>query len=98
MNRDDRDRDSVDCWVVSGLLFADNRLERQPGFTVADLPPEQRDDPYGYAALMSEFIACARDNRPPTIAADVRAGRSATAVTLACFESIRTSLPVTLAV
>ena len=38
MNRDDRDRDARKRWVVHGLLFADNRFERQPGFTTRDLP------------------------------------------------------------
>ena len=72
---------------------------REPAreLTVADLPDAERADPYGYAALITEFVACAREGRPPTIAANVRDGRLATAVTLACFESIRTGTPVALA-
>jgi|DewCreStandDraft_2_1066082.scaffolds.fasta_scaffold00019_281 myo-inositol 2-dehydrogenase/D-chiro-inositol 1-dehydrogenase len=64
--------------------------------TVQDLSPAEQEDRYGYAALVSEFVACARENRPPAIAAGVRDGRRATAVALACFESIRTGRPVTL--
>jgi predicted dehydrogenase len=72
---------------------------REPAqdLTLADLPPADRDDPYGYAALMAEFVACARDNRPPRISAGIRDGRLATAAVLASFESIRTGLPVTVA-
>jgi predicted dehydrogenase len=66
--------------------------------SVADLPPEEWDDPYGYAATIAEFVACARENRPPAVAAGVRDGRLATATILACFESIRSGQPVTLAV
>jgi predicted dehydrogenase len=64
--------------------------------TLADLPPDERGDPHGYAALIAEFVACARENRPPAIAAGVRDGRRATAAVLGCFESIRTGQPVTL--
>jgi hypothetical protein len=46
MKRDARDRDSVDRWVVRGLLFADNTFERQPGFTIPDLrPTDDRESP-----------------------------------------------------
>jgi predicted dehydrogenase len=64
--------------------------------TLADLPADERSDPHGYAGLMTEFVACARENRPPTVSAGVRDGRFATAAVLACFESIRTGQPVTL--
>jgi hypothetical protein len=33
MNAPDPNRDAVDYWTVRGLLFADNRFERWPGFT-----------------------------------------------------------------
>lgn len=71
---------------------------REPAqeLTIADLPPAERDDPHGYAALMAEFVACARENRPPRVAAGIRDGRLATAAVLAAFESIRAGLPVTL--
>jgi predicted dehydrogenase len=65
--------------------------------TLADLPAEERADPYGYAALIAEFVACAREHRPPPIAASVRDGRRATAAVLACFESVRTGQPITVA-
>ena len=65
--------------------------------TLADLPPADRDDPHGYAALIAEFVACARANRPPTTSATVRDGRLATAAVLASFDSIRTGQPVTIA-
>ena len=72
---------------------------REPAreLTLADLPPAERDDPHGYAALIAEFIACARDNRPPTVSASIRDGRLATAAVLAAFESIRSGLPATVA-
>ncbi|CAN5319213.1 hypothetical protein BH18ACT14_BH18ACT14_08140 [soil metagenome] len=55
MNRDDRDRDSVDRWVVRGLLFADNRFERLPGFTIADVPAtDDRESPLRAELLDSE--------------------------------------------
>jgi hypothetical protein len=38
MNHDHGDRGDFDRWVVRGLLFADNRFERQPGFTTRDVP------------------------------------------------------------
>jgi predicted dehydrogenase len=71
---------------------------REPAqeLTLADLPPADRDDPYGYAALIAEFVACARANRPPTTSATIRDGRLATATVLASFESIRTGQPVTI--
>jgi predicted dehydrogenase len=53
-----------------------------------DLPEPQRADYQGYGALMREFIGCALANRPPAIAAGVAAGVRATALALACFESI----------
>ena len=54
MKRVDRDRDTVASWVVQGLLFVDNRFERQPGFTV-DLPAtDERDSPLRAELLDSE--------------------------------------------
>jgi predicted dehydrogenase len=58
--------------------------------TTLELPPSQRADVMGADALVQEFVACARENRPPTIAADVRAGRAASTLVLTAFESIRT--------
>jgi hypothetical protein len=37
MNRDDRDPDAVESWIVRGLLYHDNRFERQPGFTIRNV-------------------------------------------------------------
>ncbi|HKG26119.1 MAG TPA: Gfo/Idh/MocA family oxidoreductase [Thermomicrobiales bacterium] len=73
---------------------------REPAqeLTLADLSDEDRADPYGYGALIAAFVTCARDNRPPAISGTVRDGAYATAAVLACFESIRTGQPVTLAV
>jgi predicted dehydrogenase len=57
-------------------------------------PPDKRPDQMGAFELVKEFVACARENRPPVIAADVRAGRVATTLALTAFESIRTGQPV----
>ncbi len=65
--------------------------------TLADLPPDHQADPHGYGALIAEFVACARDNRPSTTSATARDGSYATAAVLAAFESIRTGQPVTIA-
>ncbi len=55
MNDDDRDRDSIDCWIVRGLLFADNEFERQPGFTITDVPAtDDRDSPLRVELLDTE--------------------------------------------
>lgn len=62
--------------------------------TAADLSPEEAADPYGYAGEMTEFVACARANRPPTVAAGVEDGTRATRLALAAFESIRTGATV----
>jgi hypothetical protein len=43
MTGPERDRDAVDRWVVRGLLLDDNRFERQPGFTIAEVAAT--DDP-----------------------------------------------------
>jgi myo-inositol 2-dehydrogenase / D-chiro-inositol 1-dehydrogenase len=64
--------------------------------SLEDLSPVERSDPYGYAGLISEFVECARENRPPAISATARDGGLATAAVLACFDSIRTGMPVTL--
>jgi predicted dehydrogenase len=50
----------------------------------------------GYVGELAEFVACARENTPPTIAAGVRDGTRATRLALACFESIRTRRTVEL--
>jgi predicted dehydrogenase len=63
----------------------------------ADLPPQESDDPYGYAAEMAEFVACAREGRPPDTAAGLHDGVRATQLALAAFESIRTGRTITLA-
>jgi len=54
-----------------------------------DLPGPEREDYQGYGGLMREFIGCAIANQPPVIAAGVADGVRATALSLACFESIR---------
>jgi myo-inositol 2-dehydrogenase / D-chiro-inositol 1-dehydrogenase len=84
---------------TAGSQMIPFKLPREPAqeLTLADLPPADRDDPYGYATLIAEFIACARANRPPSISAGVRDGRLATAAVLASFESIRTGRTVTVA-
>jgi predicted dehydrogenase len=69
----------------SGLQFEEH--------TTLEFPPDQRPDYGGYVELVKEFAACVRENQPPRIAADVRAGRVATALALAAFESIRTGTP-----
>jgi myo-inositol 2-dehydrogenase/D-chiro-inositol 1-dehydrogenase len=86
------------CLGTAGSPVVPFGTPREPAreLGLADLPEAERSDPYGYAALDAEFVACARDGRPPTVAGTARDGRRATAVTLACFESIRTGTPVTL--
>jgi myo-inositol 2-dehydrogenase / D-chiro-inositol 1-dehydrogenase len=59
----------------------------------------ERADPVarmGYAGELAEFVACARENRPPTVAAGWRDGRRATQLALVAFESIRTGQTVRL--
>ncbi len=51
----------------------------------------------GYVGELAEFVACARENRPPEIAAGVRDGTRATRLAVAAFESIRTGRTVDLA-
>lgn len=58
-----------------------------------EFPPDRRPDYGGVVELVREFVACARENRPPTIAADARGGRIATMLALTAFESIRTGQP-----
>jgi myo-inositol 2-dehydrogenase/D-chiro-inositol 1-dehydrogenase len=65
--------------------------------SVLELPPAERTDVMGAAALAREFVACARENRPPAIAADVRAGRAATTLVLSAFASITSGQPVEIA-
>ena len=64
--------------------------------TVADLTLAERADLLGYAAEIKEFVACARENRPPKIGAGVKDGTRATRLALAAFESIRTGHTVDL--
>jgi predicted dehydrogenase len=67
--------------------------------TTAHLTALERADPlgpYGYTGELEEFVRCAHENRPPQIAADVRAGTRATRLALACFDSIRTGRTVEL--
>jgi predicted dehydrogenase len=61
------------------------------------VPADRRFDLMGAFALVEEFVACARENRPPHIAADVRQGRIATTLILTAFESIRTGEPQAIA-
>jgi predicted dehydrogenase len=86
------------CLGTAGSRVVPYGTERERALELGldDLPEAERDDPYGYAALDAEFVACAREGRPPAVAATARDGRRATAVTQACFESIRTGRPVTL--
>ena len=55
-----------------------------------DPPPGERPDYAGATGLIEEFIACARDNRPPAIGATARDGQRATRLVLGAFESMRT--------
>lgn len=86
------------CLGTAGSRVVSFAPETEPAQTisVADLPPDERDDPYGYSAQLIEFIDCVRTGRPPVVAATARDGRRATAMVLASFESIRTGQPVTL--
>jgi len=49
-----------------------------------------RPDYGGTVSLVAEFVDCARENRPPRIAANARDGRRATTLALRAFESMRT--------
>ncbi|MBI3973408.1 MAG: hypothetical protein HY332_19220, partial [Chloroflexi bacterium] len=64
--------------------------------SLAGLTPEEQADPLGYRGEIKEFVACARENRPPQIAAGLRDGVRATTLAHAAFESIRTGRTVTL--
>jgi myo-inositol 2-dehydrogenase / D-chiro-inositol 1-dehydrogenase len=52
--------------------------------------------PLGYVGELREFVACARENRPPAISATVADGMRATQLALAAFESIRTGRTIQL--
>jgi myo-inositol 2-dehydrogenase/D-chiro-inositol 1-dehydrogenase len=68
--------------------------------STAHLPAAEAGDalgPYGYVGELAEFVHCALENRPPRIGADATAGTRATRLALACFESIRSGHPVSLA-
>jgi hypothetical protein len=65
MNHDDRDRDTIHHWVVRGLLFVDNTFERQPGFTVADVPAtDDRESPLRVELLDGEGNVALRAGIP----------------------------------
>ena len=70
---------------------------RREEHSVLELPPDARGDVMGAYALVEEFVACARENRPPSIAADVHAGRAATTLVLSAAESIASGQPVEIA-
>jgi predicted dehydrogenase len=77
------------------LLFAygDRGGQQFEEHTTLEFPPDRRPDYSGTLDLAKEFVACARENQPPKIAAGVRAGRVATTLALEAFESIRTGQP-----
>jgi predicted dehydrogenase len=54
-----------------------------------DPPPGESPDYAGTTGLIEEFIACARDNRPPAIGASAREGQRATMLVMRAFESMR---------
>lgn len=66
-------------------------------YTAESSPTGKQPDYGGTVRLVEEFVACARDNRPPAIGGDARAGLRATSLALAAFESIRTGTPQSLA-
>ena len=88
--------------VARGTLVGMGRTA-EPGSaepSTAHLPAAEAGDPlgpYGYLGELAEFVDCALENRPPRIGADAAAGTRATRLALACFESIRSGRPVTLA-
>lgn len=59
----------------------------------ADFPGE---DPEGFVQELAEFVACAREDRAPTIGASLADGTQATRLALAAFESVRTGEAVRL--
>lgn len=61
--------------------------------TTDNPPPAEQPDYGGTHRLAEEFIACVRENRPPTVGADVRAGLRATRLALSAFDAIRTGQP-----
>jgi hypothetical protein len=74
----------------AGLSDPNRTLEEHSSETPpAGAPPDYA----GTRRLVEEFVACARDNRPPTIGAGARDGRRATLLALRAFESIRTGAP-----
>jgi myo-inositol 2-dehydrogenase/D-chiro-inositol 1-dehydrogenase len=83
------------CLLGDNLLF--NHGDRSGNVfeehTPLEFPPDRRPDYGGVVELVKEFVACARENQPPTIAADARGGRIATTLALPAFASIRTGLP-----
>ena len=62
---------------------------KEPGDWRAEdaLPGE---DPEGFVQELAEFVACVRENRPPTVGARVEDGIRATRLALAAFQSVRT--------
>jgi hypothetical protein len=64
----ERDPDAVDRWVVRGLLLDDNRFERQPGFTIGDLPAsDDRESPLRAELLDSEGRVVLRAGIPLSV-------------------------------
>jgi predicted dehydrogenase len=82
------------------VLFASGAVEGKAEteeHTQAAPPAGETPDYGGNVNLVTEFVACVRENRPPQIAANVREGRRATVLALRAFESMRTGLPQSLA-
>jgi predicted dehydrogenase len=81
--------------IGNTLLFAhgDRSGQQFEEHTTQEFPPDRVPDYSGVVELVKEFVACVRENRPPQIAADARAGRVATILALTAFESTRTGQP-----
>jgi predicted dehydrogenase len=86
------------CLGTAGSRVLPWVAEAEPALELGldDLEPDERADPYGYAATAAEFVQAIRSGCASEIAADARDGRRATAAVLAAFESIRRGVPVTL--
>jgi myo-inositol 2-dehydrogenase/D-chiro-inositol 1-dehydrogenase len=76
-------------------LFDRNRVVEE--YTQEAPPPGESPDYAGTIRLVEEFVACARDNRPPAIGAGVRDGMRATVLALRAFESLCDGQPRSLA-
>jgi myo-inositol 2-dehydrogenase / D-chiro-inositol 1-dehydrogenase len=82
------------------VLFAstgpDGIFDRNPvveELSAASPPSHEQPDYAGTTRLVEEFVACARDNRAPTIGAGARDGQRATVLALRAFESMRSGEP-----